>query len=637
VPQIARQVAAEGAKRVVIVSDEPKKYPSDTEWPNGITFHHRDELDDVQRELAAIDGCTVLIYDQTCAAEKRRRRKKGELVDPARRIFINERVCEGCGDCSVQSNCVAVLPHETPLGRKRKIDQSSCNKDYSCVKGFCPSFVGVLGGALRKKAGALESGKADFERRVAALPQPRPHVWTGPYDLLVTGVGGTGVVTVGAVIAMAAHLEGHAASVLDFMGFAQKGGSVLSFVRLAQDPSALNQVRIDAQQADAMLACDIVVAASADALQTVRRGRTRVLANTHEIPVAESLSNPDASLKVDALLEKLEFAAGADRVETMDAQTLAEDFLGDTIVSNIVAMGYAWQRGLVPVALAAMQRAIELNGVAVESNKAAFSLGRLAAADPVACRELLHEPDPASRHAETVDELIERSARFLVAYQGPAYAERYRRQVAAVRAREEAVSGTAGGLPLTRAVATQLRKLMAYKDEYEVARLYTDGEFEKRLAEQFEGKPTLEFYMAPPALVKPKGKGRAALPKKRRFGPWMFPLLKVLAHGKALRGTALDPFGRTEERKLERQLIADYEARVAELLAGLSPEKSAVAVAIANVPGGVRGYGHVKLASLAIARAREKELLNRFDPERYPRPSGPAVAGQFRGIPVTSA
>ena len=637
---IARQVEAEGATKVVVLSDDIAKYDA---IQRSLSRRHRvprprDQLDAVQRRLRELPGVTVLIYEQTCAAEKRRRRKKGELVDPARRLFINERVCEGCGDCSVQSNCVAVVPLETELGRKRKIDQSSCNKDYSCANGFCPSFVGVVGGSLSKRPGALAGpGAARFAAQVEKLPLPAPHAWTGPYDLLVTGVGGTGVVTVGAVIAMAAHLEGHSASVLDFMGFAQKGGSVLSFVRLAKDPSALNQVRIDAQQADAVLACDIVVAASADALQTVRRGRTRVLANTHEIPVAESLSNPDASLKVEALLEKVEFAAGAERVETMDAQTLAEEFLGDSIVSNIVAMGYAWQRGLVPVGLAAMQRAIELNGVAVESNKAAFSLGRLAAADPAACRELLHEPDPASRHAETIDELIERSARFLAGYQDAAYAERYRRQVATVRAREEAVSGAASGLPLTRAVATQLRKLMAYKDEYEVARLYTDGEFEKRLAEQFEGKPTLEFYMAPPALVKPKGEGAAAAPKKRRFGPWMLPLLKVLARGKALRGTPFDPFGRTEERKLERGLIAEYEARVAELLAGLTPEKPAVAVAIANVPGSIRGYGHVKLASLAIARAREKELLNRFDPERYPRPAGPAVAGQFRGIPVTSA
>ncbi|MGZ5249337.1 MAG: indolepyruvate ferredoxin oxidoreductase family protein [Caldimonas sp.] len=635
---IARQVEAEGATKVVVLSDDIAKYDRiHDRFPAGTEFHDRAELDAVQRRLRELKGVTILIYEQTCAAEKRRRRKKGELVDPSRRLFINDRVCEGCGDCSVQSNCVAVVPLETELGRKRKIDQSSCNKDYSCANGFCPSFVGVVGGSLRKREGALAGpGAARFAALVDKLPLPAAHTWTGPYDLLVTGVGGTGIVTVGAVIAMAAHLEGHAASVLDFMGFAQKGGSVLSFVRLAKDPAALNQVRIDAQQADAVLACDIVVAASADALQTVRHGRTRVIVNTHEIPVAESLSNPDASLKVGALIEKLEFAAGAERVETMDAQTLAEDFLGDSIVSNILAMGYAWQRGLVPVGLAAMQRAIELNGVAVESNKVAFSLGRLAAAEPVACRELLHEPDPAAQHPESLDELVARSAEFLAAYQGAAYAERYRRFVASVRAREEERCGAQGGLPLSRAVAEQMRKLMAYKDEYEVARLYTDGAFARQIAAQFEGDLKLEFYMAPPALVKPKGSGRAAAPKKRRFGPWLLPMLKLLARAKFLRGTPFDPFGRTEERKLERRLIAEYEARVDELLAGLAPDKVAVAVAIANVPASIRGYGHVKLASLAIARAREKELLNRFDPERYPRPTGAAVAGQFRGIPVTS-
>ncbi|MEO7116669.1 MAG: indolepyruvate ferredoxin oxidoreductase family protein, partial [Caldimonas sp.] len=623
VDAIARQVEAEGATKVVVLSDDIAKYDAiHAKFPAGTEFHDRAELDAVQRRLREMEGVTILIYEQTCAAEKRRRRKKGELVDPARRLFINERVCEGCGDCSVQSNCVAVVPLETDLGRKRAIDQSSCNKDYSCAKGFCPSFVGVVGAAPRKRAGALAGPAAErFERVVAGLPLPPAHAWTGPYDLLVTGVGGTGVVTVGAVIAMAAHLEGHSASVLDFMGFAQKGGSVLSFVRLAEDKAALNQVRIDAQQADAVLACDVVVAASADALQTVSHGRTRVLANRHEIPVAESLSNPDADLHVDALLAKLEFAAGADRVETMDAQRLAQEFLGDSIVSNILAMGYAWQRGLVPVSLPAMLRAIELNNVAVAANKAAFSLGRLAAADPAAARELLHAPVDANQRAETLDELVDRSARFLVEYQNEAYAKRYRAVVERTRDRERAVSGKETALPLTRAVATQLRKLMAYKDEYEVARLYSDGEFAKRIAEEFEGQGLkLEFYMAPPVLVKPKG-GHGAAPRKVRFGPWLLPVLKVLALGKGLRGTAFDPFGRTEERRLERRLIAEYEARADELCAGLDPDRIAVATAIANVPASIRGYGHVKLASLVIARARESELLNRFDPQRYPRPA----------------
>ncbi|HET7524418.1 MAG TPA: indolepyruvate ferredoxin oxidoreductase family protein, partial [Burkholderiaceae bacterium] len=415
VDRVARQVESEGVKKVIVVSDDIAKYDAQHHlYPKGTEFHPREELDAVQRRLREIDGVTVLIYEQTCAAEKRRRRKKGELVDPARRIFINERVCEGCGDCSVQSNCVAVLPLETPLGRKRQIDQSSCNKDYSCVKGFCPSFVGVLGGSLRKRAGALQAGRQDFEYRVAALPQPAPHEWTGPYDLLVTGVGGTGVVTVGGVIAMAAHLEGKSASVLDFMGFAQKGGSVLSFVRWADRPDRLNQVRIDTQQADAVLACDLVVGASPEALQTVRHGRTRVLANVHEVHVAESLHNPDANLRVDALLQKLHFAAGKDRVETFDAQTLALDFLGDTIVANILALGYAWQRGLVPMSLAALQRAIELNGVAVATNLLAFSLGRLAAADPAALQSLrgATAAEPMS-DVETVESLLARGVAHL--------------------------------------------------------------------------------------------------------------------------------------------------------------------------------------------------------------------------------
>ncbi|MEP7058351.1 MAG: indolepyruvate ferredoxin oxidoreductase family protein, partial [Caldimonas sp.] len=645
VDAIARQVEAEGAKQVVVVSDDIAKYDGQHgRFPSGTEFHDRAELDAVQRRLREIAGVTVLIYEQTCAAEKRRRRKKGELVEPARRIFINEAVCEGCGDCSVQSNCVAVLPLETPFGRKRAIDQSSCNKDYSCVNGFCPSFVGVIGASLRKRVGALSgAGASRLDEQLRMLALPAPHRWTGPYDLLVTGVGGTGVVTVGAVIAMAAHLEGKSSSVLDFMGFAQKGGAVLSFVRLAEDASALNQVRIDAQQADAVLACDIVVAATPEALATVRHGRTRVLANLHEIPVAESLSNPDADLKVAQLREKLEFAAGAERVETLDAQMLADDFLGDRVVSNIVALGYAWQRGLVPLGLAAMQRAIELNGVAVENNIKAFALGRLAAGDPAACRELLHEPDPASLHPETVDEVVERAVAHLTGYQNARYAQRYESLVAATRAAESALSASpaaqpmgsnAADLPLTRAVATQMRRLMAYKDEYEVARLYTDGEFVRRLEDQFDGDYTLEFYMAPPALIKPK---QASAPKKVRFGPWLLPALKVLAKGKALRGTAFDPFGRSDERRLERRLIDVYEARVRELLAALSAERLPLAVALANVPHGIRGYGHIKLANLAIANAREAELLHRFDPERYPRPAGAAVAGQFRGIPVTSA
>ena len=633
VDRIARQVESEGVTHVAVVSDDITKYETiKHRFPAGTEFNDRAELDAVQRRLREMPGVTVLIYEQTCAAEKRRRRKKGELVDPGKRLFINERVCEGCGDCSVQSNCVAVLPHETPLGRKRRIDQSSCNKDYSCAKGFCPSFVGVLGGTLRKKSGALAgAGKAAFLQRVDALVQPAPHVWTGPYDLLVTGVGGTGVVTVGAVIAMAAHLEGKSASVLDFMGFAQKGGSVLSFVRLADVPERLNQVRIDTQQADAILACDLVVGASPEALQTVRHGRTRVLANLHEVPVAESLKNPDASLKVDLLLAKLEFVAGAERVETFDAQSLAEAFLGDSIVSNILAMGYAWQRGLIPVSLEALLHAIELNGVSVESNRLAFSLGRLAAADPQGCDALLGAPAE-----EAVDEslaaLVARGVAHLTAYQNTAYAQCFADAVERVRQREASLAGDAS-LPLSKAVARSLLKLMAYKDEYEVARLYTDGAFRAALAQQFEGDPKLEFYMAPPLIAWGKN-GQA--PRKLRLGGWLLPMLKLMAPGKGLRGSAFDVFGHTAERRMERSLIAQYEARLAELLPALSADTLKLATDIATVPQTMRGYGHVKIANVALAQAREAELLHRFDPQRYPRPAAAPAAGQLRGIRVVA-
>ena len=635
VDRVARQVESEGVKKVVVVSDDIAKYDSLHHlYPAGTEFHPREALDAVQRRLREIEGVTVLIYEQTCAAEKRRRRKKGELVDPARRIFINERVCEGCGDCSVQSNCVAVLPLETPLGRKRQIDQSSCNKDYSCVKGFCPSFVGVLGGTLRRQAGALESGREAFERRVAALPQPAAHAWTGPYDLLVTGVGGTGVVTVGAVIAMAAHLEGKSASVLDFMGFAQKGGSVLSFVRWADKPERLNQVRIDTQQADAVLACDLVVGASPEALQTVRHGRTRVLANVHEVPVAESLHNPDASLRVGALLDKLHFAAGKERVETFDAQTLAQDFLGDTIVANILALGYAWQRALVPLSLAALMRAIELNGVAVQNNLLAFALGRLAAADPAACDALRGDAAAAERPGgvETVESLLARGVEHLTGYQDAAYAQRYAERVRRVQA-AEARLGADASLPFTRAVAASLLKLMAYKDEYEVARLYTDGRFRHALAQQFDGDVRLEFYMAPPLLSRAKH-GQA--PRKLRIGGWLMPLLHVLAKGKRLRGGALDLFGHSGERRMERELIRQFEARVDELLPQLQLATLALAGEIARLPLSMRGYGHVKIANVALARAREAELLHRLDPQRYPRPAAAPQAGQLRGIAVVS-
>ncbi len=654
VDAIARQVEAEGVRHIAVVSDDIARHAAlRARFPAGTTFDDREALDAVQRRLRSLPGVTVLIYEQTCAAEKRRRRKKGELADPATRLFINERVCEGCGDCGVQSNCVAVLPHETALGRKRRIDQTACNKDFSCARGFCPSFVGVRGGRLRRRSGILDAQAEAFDRIVQALPRPAAHEWTGPYDLLVTGVGGTGVVTVGALVTMAAHLEGRSASVLDFMGFAQKGGAVLSFVRLADRPDRLNQVRIDAQQADALLACDLVVGASPEALHTVRHGRTRILANAHEVPVADMVRQPDAQLHAGALLDKLRFAAGDDRVETFDAQVLAQAFLGDTVGANVLALGYAWQRGLVPVGLAALRRAIELNGVAVPMNLRAFALGRLAAADPAGCERLRDAPaadagalpgDPggppgragATDPVDTPERWnawLAHAERHLTDYQNRAWAGRFARCVQAAREAERALNPHDASLPFTHAVARSLLKLMSYKDEYEVARLYTDGTFERQLREQFEGDLQLQFHMAPPLLARPRDGGP---PRKWVFGPWMLPLMRVLSRGKVLRGTALDPFGRSDERRRERRAIDAFETRVAELLPQLSSETLDTATQIAALPLQVRGFGHVKLAAEALARVREAELLHRLDPLRYPAPASPSAQARLQRIPVVA-
>jgi len=608
VAEIARQVEAEGAKRVAVVSDDIGKYRGRAdEFPRGTRFHDRSELDAVQRTLREVPGVTLLIYDQTCAAELRRRRKKGELADPATRVFINERVCEGCGDCGVASNCLSVIPVETDWGRKRQIEQSSCNKDYSCLNGFCPSFVTVEGAVLKKRVGSGVSAEA-LARELAALPAPPAWAWSGPFDLLVTGVGGTGVVTVGALVTMAAHLEAKQASVLDFMGFAQKGGAVLSFVRLALTPDQLNQVRIDTQQADLLLACDLVVGASADALGTVKHGRTVVLANTHELATAAFVRDPDASLHSPALLAKLRHAAGAGRVHTADAQAIAQRMLGDTLPSNIVMLGAAFQHGLVPLGEAALLRAIELNGVAVETNRIAFALGRLAVARPDALLRLEGEPaEPAAPDTlDALDALIARREAFLTAYQDAAYAGRYRALVERVRAAESRLGGERA---LTDAVARQYARLLAVKDEYEVARLYTDGAFQQALAAQFERWQRVSFHMAPPLLARAGPDGR---PRKLRLGPWLMPAMRLLAALRRVRGTWLDPFGRSEERRTERELARSYEATLDALLPALSADNRAVAVDIARLPERIRGYGHVKLANLASAQAHQRELLDRY-------------------------
>lgn len=546
--------------------------------------------------------------------------------------MIHESVCEGCGDCGVQSNCVAVLPHETRWGRKRKIDQTHCNKDYSCSNGFCPSFVSVTGGRLRRKTGASPEARAHLMAHAARLPDARPRSTDSPWDLLITGVGGTGVVTVGAVIAMAAHLEGQHASVLDFMGFAQKGGSVLSFVRIAATRQQLNQVRIDTQQADAVLACDAVVAASPEALQTLRHGRTRVLVNVHETPVADAVRHPDMQLQTDLLVEKMRFSAGSEQVETFNAQLLADQVLGDTLASNILAMGYAWQLGLVPVSLVALEQAIRLNNVAVESNLLAFTVGRLAAGDPAALKEqALTEPEP-----ESLTGFITHAIRQLTAYQNAAWAKRYENLLRQVNDAAQAADLPDDALALT--VARSLHKLMSYKDEYEVARLFSDTAFQRQLDAQFEGDYRLAFHMSPPSLFKaPAGKA----PRKIMLGAWMRPALRLLAKGKFLRGTGFDPFGRTEERRLERRMVDQYEARVrwvlSDVLPQIQPGQMAVLLDLLALPLSMRGFGHVKLRNVRAAQTREAWLLHRINPVQYPRPQEQADGQQLRGIAIRRA
>ena len=603
--QIAQQVAAEGAKRVVVVSDEPKKYPPGIEWPKGITFHHRDDLQVVQQTLAEIPGCTVLIYDQTCAAEKRRRRKRGTFPDPDKRVIINELVCEGCGDCGVQSNCVSVQPLETEFGRKRTIDQSSCNKDYSCVKGFCPSFVTVHGAKLKKGM------SANLDAPMPALPEPTLPTISHTYDIIVTGVGGTGVVTIGGILGMAAHLEGKGVGIIDMAGLAQKGGAVYSHMRIAERPEDIHAIRIAAGGADLVLGGDIVVAGNKKVLASVKPGSTRMVINLAEFFPGDFTRNADFSLPTERLKRAISTAAGAEQTHFIDANRIATALFGSTLASNVFLVGYAYQLGAIPLTADAIEQAIALNGEAVKVNVAAFQFGRRAAVDPAGVEALAKPPveDENRKLSQSFDEMVERRVEFLTTYQNAGYAARYRALVEKAKAAEAAKAP--GSCGFAEAVARYLFKLMAYKDEYEVARLYTDGDFVKQVAATFDGKDLrFEFHLAPPFLAKPNPV--TGVPRKMSFGPWMMRAFSVLAKFKFLRGTALDPFGYTQERTTERKLIADYEALLDELMTKLTPANHPLAVALAAIPEKIRGYGHVKARHLTAAKADEAALLEQF-------------------------
>ena len=604
VVQIAQQMAAEGVQRIALVTEDLTRYEDTSGLPAAVTLHDRSLLDAVQRELREVKGVSVLIYDQVCAAEKRRRRKHGSLAKASRRVVINQAVCEGCGDCGMESNCTSIAPLETELGRKRTIDQSSCNMDYSCVKGFCPSFVSISGGvpkSVRTTAGE--------ESLWPELPLPELASCDKPYNVLINGIGGTGVITLGALLGMAAHLEGKQVSVLDMTGMSQKNGSVSSHVRIASAADAIRAQRIASGEADLVLGCDMLTSASHDALAKMRAGRTRVLMNTHEQATGQFARQPDWQFPtgdIKALLNE----ATSGQLEPVDATRLATALCGDAMATNLFMLGFACQKGWLPLTVQALLRAIELNGVAVEANFKAFTWGRRTAADPQAVKAFVSPPKPlVFKRPESLDDSLRVRVELLTAYQSAAYAARYARLVQQVR-QAEAQAGQ--GERLTRAVALSLFKLMAYKDEYEVSRLYTDGRFMAELKQQFDGQLRLRLHMAPPLLAKKDAQGK---PVKSEYGGWVLVAMSVLAKFKFLRGTWLDPFGWTHERKLERQLLDEYLGLVERVLPVLNADNHSQWLQVLSLPQQIRGFGHVKLASIEQYRRQLAQALPEQRPE----------------------
>jgi indolepyruvate ferredoxin oxidoreductase len=620
VGMMAQQVLGEGVKRVDIVTDEPDKYGADSGIPAKIEIHHRRDLMQVQKNLAQMPGVTVMIYDQTCASEKRRRRKRGLFPDPDRRAFINTAVCEGCGDCGVKSNCVAVTPEETPLGRKRKIDQSACNKDFSCVEGFCPSFVTVHGAKPKQQT---KDDTGDKHAGVAAmlenLPEPKQPVLDNAYAVLVTGVGGTGVVTISAVLGQAAHIEGKGFGAIDMTGLAQKGGAVACHLKFAKTSDDINAIRIGVGGADLVLGGDLVVTASNKVLESVEPDETTVIVNTHEMITGDFTKNPDLNVPGSALMEAITERARKADVHTFDAHAYAVRLFGDSIMSNMFLLGFAYQKGLIPIGFEAIEEAVKLNGAAIEMNQRAFRFGRLAAHD----REALDQATrPALKlveqpAAETLDDIVDRRAAILVSYQDEALANRYRAKVAWANSLEQ--ERTPGRHGFALAVARAYHKLLAYKDEYEVARLFTNGSFSEALTANFDSVRRIEYHLAPPILAwfwKDKTTGH---PRKVKLGSWMTPVFRFLAKRKTLRGTAWDIFGRTAERRREREMITEYEHLLKQIGGKLAPSNHATATVLAGLPMDVRGFGHVKLENDRKAQLRKAELLRKLeDPSPVP-------------------
>ncbi|MEM7775826.1 MAG: indolepyruvate ferredoxin oxidoreductase family protein [Pseudomonadota bacterium] len=610
VQQIAAQLLAEGVRKVDIVTDEPEKYGFYSGVPGGVKVHHRRDLDVVQSELAETGGVSALIYDQTCAAEKRRRRKRGQFPDPDKRIFINSAVCEGCGDCGEKSNCVAVLPLETELGRKRQIDQSACNKDFSCLEGFCPSFVTVHGAKPRKSEGL--AGASGLAEMLGSLPEPTlPDLKSGPRAVIVTGVGGTGVVTISAVLGQAAFIAGRGFGAIDMTGLAQKGGAVACHMRFADSPDEIHAIRVGIGGADVVLGGDLVVTASNKILETITPKETAVVVNTYEMTTGDFTRNPNLAVPGAELVRAIEDRLGGAPLEQLDAHEYAVRLFGDSIASNMFLLGVGYQLGHIPVPAEAIEQAIVLNGAAVDMNKQAFRFGRLAAHDRAALDRVAKPRAAQGDVPQTLDDIVAFRERHLTNYQDRAYASRYRAQVERIKNLE--TEKTPGRTELTEAVARGYHKLLAYKDEYEVARLFTDATFQSDLDKAFTDVRRIEFNMAPPilsAFFKDKATGH---PRKVRLGQWMLPMLRMLARGKVLRGTRWDVFGLSAERREERKMIQDYEAVLERIALRLGPDTHASATELAALPLQVRGFGHVKEKNHVKAKAREVELLALLD------------------------
>jgi len=613
-PHVAQQVFAEGVRCIALVSDDPQRHARRAEFPDVTTFHHRDELDAVQREFREHRGVSVIIYEQACATERRRLRKRGKYPDPDRRLFINEAVCEGCGDCGLQSNCIALEPDETAFGRKRVINQSVCNKDFSCVKGMCPSFVSVYGARLRSVGG---DSHAFDEELLENLPEPREIIGGRDCNILVAGIGGSGIITLGALLGVAAHLEDKSCSVLDITGLSQRNGPVTSHIRFVGDGELERSTRIPEAAADLVLAADLVVASSAQVLPVLSPGRSAVVYNSHVAPTNAFARNADLSFDTAAMEQSLQARARAGQTRGINATRVATRLLGNAIGANSFLLGAAWQNGLIPLHWRSLERAIELNGAAVEMNLRAFRLGRLSVADPDRLSALLGDEQAVRvthTDTETLQGLVARRTDWLTGYQDAAYADRYRTLVNRVAAKEESVVGTAGALAET--VARCYARLLAYKDEYEVARLYSRPAFMASLRSQFDGDIRLGFHLAPPLLSRRDSvTGRY---RKREFGPWILKAFAVLARLKFLRGTALDPFGYSKHRRLERELIADYEALIDRLLARLSVANHGLALKLAALPEQIRGFDVVKEEAVGQVREQQQALLQVYSREDAP-------------------